>query len=264
MITLYDRGAHIPLLWTHLIPATIEGKAIHNVQNAMFAAAIAYSFNISLEDIRQGLRIFSTSFYQAPGRLNIYNEHPFKVILDYAHNPAAIQSITDLAMRLDVSGKRRLVLAMPGDRRDEDIIEAAHIVAKGFDRFICKADDARRGRGHDEVPMLLKNTLLTAGVDASAIQVIPAEAEAIEQALADCNKGDLLIILGDDITRCWKQIVHFNGGIEVKPSGDEPSHDYPDKLFEPVEHKFELAQGQRLVQDERGVRLVIELDEEAD
>jgi hypothetical protein len=38
MITLYDKGSHIPLLWTHLIPATLEGKAMHNVQNAMFAA----------------------------------------------------------------------------------------------------------------------------------------------------------------------------------------------------------------------------------
>jgi cyanophycin synthetase len=43
MITLYDRGTHMPLLWTHLIPATLEGKALHNVQNAMFAAAMAYA-----------------------------------------------------------------------------------------------------------------------------------------------------------------------------------------------------------------------------
>ena len=34
MITIYDKGAHIPLIWAHLIPATIEGKALHNVQNA--------------------------------------------------------------------------------------------------------------------------------------------------------------------------------------------------------------------------------------
>ena len=26
MITLYDKGSHIPLLWTHLIPATLEGR----------------------------------------------------------------------------------------------------------------------------------------------------------------------------------------------------------------------------------------------
>ena len=264
MITIYDKGAHIPLLWTHLIPATIEGKAMHNVQNAMFAAAMAYSFKISLEDIRQGLRIFNTSFYQAPGRLNIYDEHPFKVILDYAHNPAAIQTITDLAGRLDVTGKRRLVIAMPGDRRDEDIIEAANITAKGFNTFICKADDDRRRRGHDEVPQLLKKTLLEAGVNESDIQVIPSEQDAIEAALNQCEQGDLLIILGDDITRCWKQIVHFNGGESVKPSQEEPSHAYPEKLFESIEHKFELAEGQRLAHDERGVRLIVEHDEESD
>ncbi|MCP4845688.1 MAG: cyanophycin synthetase, partial [Actinomycetia bacterium] len=83
MITVYDRGSHIPLLWTHLIPATLEGKAMHNVQNAMFAAAVAYSMEVKLEEIRHGLRTFDTTFFQAPGRMNIHDEHPFKVILDY-------------------------------------------------------------------------------------------------------------------------------------------------------------------------------------
>jgi cyanophycin synthetase len=264
MITIYDKGAHIPLLWTHLIPATIEGKALHNVQNAMFAAAIAYSFKTSLEDIRQGLRIFNTSFYQAPGRLNVYDEHPFKVILDYAHNPAAIKTITDLAMRLDVNGKRRIVMAMPGDRRDEDIVEAAQIVAKGFDTYVCKADDVRRGRGFDEVPQLLKKTLLSEGVAEDNIQVIPSEEDAITKAMEDCKSGDLLIILGDNITRSWKQIVHFNGGTEDVSAESEPSQDFPEKLFEPIEHKFELEAGQSLVHDERGVRLVTEHEEESD
>ncbi len=264
MITIYDKGAHIPLLWTHLIPATIEGKAIHNVQNAMFATAMAYSFETSLEDIRQGLRIFNTSFYQAPGRLNIYDEHPFKVILDYAHNPAAIQTITDLATRLDVNGKRRIVLAMPGDRRDEDVVEAAKITSKGFDTFVCKADDDRRRRGHDEVPMMLKQTLMSEGINESDIEVIPSESEAVEKALKDCQKGDLLIILGDNITRCWKQIVHFNSEIDLDVPGETPSQDFPEKLYEPVEHKFELNVGESLVKDERGVRLVVERDEDSD
>lgn len=264
MITIYDKGSHIPLLWTHLIPATIEGKAMHNVQNAMFASAMAYCFDTSLDRIRQGLRTFNTSFYQAPGRLNIYDEHPFKVILDYAHNPAAMATITDLAMRLEVSGKRRLVIAMPGDRRDEDVIEAATITARGFDYIICKADDDKRGRGHDEVPQLLKATYLQNGLDESAVQVIPSEHDAVEKALADSKKGDLLVILGDNITRCWKQIVHFQSGVKVESTEDTPSQDFPEKLFEPVEHKFELHSGQSLVHDERGVRLVVERDEDSD
>jgi len=265
MITIYDKGAHIPLLWTHLIPATIEGKALHNVQNAMFAAAMAYSFDASLEDIRQGLRIFNTSFYQAPGRLNIYDEHPFKVILDYAHNPAAIKTISDLAARLEVKGKRRLVIAMPGDRRDEDIIEAARIVANTFDTFVCKADDDRRGRGHDEVPCMLQNTLIEAGVDAANIEVIPSEQEATLAGLDGCGPGDLLIILGDNITRCWKQIVHYNEEQQTKTvQASQPSQTFPEKLYQSTEHKFELQEGQRIVQDERGVHLVVERDEESD
>jgi cyanophycin synthetase len=265
MITIYDKGAHIPLLWTHLIPATIEGKAMHNVQNAMFATAMAYSFDTSLENIRQGLRIFNTSFYQAPGRLNIFDEHPFKVILDYAHNPAAIKTITDLAERLDVKGKRRIVIAMPGDRRDEDIIEAAKIVASTFDSFVCKADDDRRGRGHDEVPMLLKKTLEANGVDAKNIQVIPNEVDAVKLSLESCEPGDLVIILGDNITRCWKQIVHFNNVSEHPVNKDDkPSSDFPEKLYEPIEHKFELQEGTRIVKDERGVHIVVDREEDSD
>jgi cyanophycin synthetase len=219
---------------------------------------------VSLEDIRQGLRIFNTSFYQAPGRLNIYDELPFKVILDYAHNPAAIKTITDLAARLETRGQRRITIAVPGDRRDEDIIEAAKIVAQVFDTFICKADDNRRGRGHDEVPQLLKKTLLEQGVDEQAIQVIADEQEAVEQSLAQCAEGDLLIILGDEITRCWKQIVHFGDGQDAAPPKEQPSTSIPEKLYEPVEHKFKLEEGQSLVKDERGVRLVVERDEESD
>ena len=99
MITLYDRGGHIPLLWTHLIPATLEGHANHNVQNAMFAAAMGFSLGIKLDAIRQGLRTFDSTFFQAPGRMNVFNEHPFRVLFDYGHNAHAVAALTDLAAR---------------------------------------------------------------------------------------------------------------------------------------------------------------------
>ena len=45
---------------------------------------------------------------------------------------------------------------------------------------------------------------------------------------------------------------------------ETPSQDFPEKLFEPIEHKFELNTGESLVHDERGVRLVVEHDEDSD
>jgi cyanophycin synthetase len=209
MITLYDHGAHIPLLWTHLIPATLEGRAIHNVQNAMFAAAMAFSMGLKLEDIRHGLRTFDTTFFQAPGRMNIYDEHPFKVILDYGHNSAAVEAMVSLVKRLDVAGRRLVVLAAPGDRRDEDIAEIGRIAAGNFERYICRRDDHLRGRRPDEVPQLLRDALVASGVPAEQILVVPEEQAAVDTALRESEPGDLLLIFGDAITRTWKQVIQF-------------------------------------------------------
>jgi cyanophycin synthetase len=213
MITLYDKGRHIPLLWTHLIPATLEGRAMHNVQNAMFAAALAFSLDIKLDAIRQGLRTFDSTFFQAPGRMNVYDEHPFKVIFDYAHNAHAVGAMADLASRLDVRGRRIVVVAGPGDRRDEDICAIAGKVAGRFDHYICRRDDGLRGRAPDEVPNMIARVLRERGVPDDAIEVIPDEQAAIEAALRFCRPGDLLLLFADALTRSWKQVIKF------KPEG---------------------------------------------
>ena len=210
MITLYDKGSHIPLMWTHLVPATLEGKAMHNVQNAMFAAAMAFSLGVSLDGIRQGLRTFDTSFFQAPGRMNVFSEHPFKVILDYGHNAHAVGVMTDLVQRMDVQNRRLVVLAAPGDRRDEDILDIADTVSGKFDAYVLKRDDGLRGRDGDEVPNMLASRLRANGIEDSRIHVIPDEQQAIDSALRMAATGDLLLIFGDALARCWKQITKFN------------------------------------------------------
>ena len=261
MITLYDNGTHFQLLWTYLIPATMEGKATHNVQNAMFAAALAFSMGKSLDDIRHGLRTFDTSYFQAPGRMNVFDEHPFRVILDYGHNAAAIASICQLVDRLEVVGRRICVLAAPGDRRDEDIRAIADEAAGHFDRYICKADDNRRGRGPDEVPEMLAEQLRESSVANQQIQVIAAEAEAVQAALDMAEEGDLLVIFGDDIKRCWKQVA----GYEVGESGRRKNETKTlvESFVEEDPEAFQLDPDMELIRDERGVRIA-RLDEESD
>jgi cyanophycin synthetase len=278
MITIYDKGAHIPLLWTHLIPATLEGRAAHNVQNAMFAAAVAFSLGVKLEDIRHGLRTFDTSFFQAPGRMNVFDEHPFKVILDYGHNPAAVLAMCQLAERLDVTGRRIVVLAAPGDRRDEDVLEIARAAAGRFDRFVVRRDDSLRGRKPDEIPALLREGLLAAGVPSEAVDVVPDEREATEHALRLAAPGDLLLVFGDSLTRTWKQIISFRAD---EPAAAPPApraartpedEERPGRIVvpaappppEPAAWAAQRAAAdleEQLVVDERGVRLQREYDD---
>jgi cyanophycin synthetase len=251
MITIYDNGAHMPLLWTHLIPATIEGKATHNVQNAMFAAAMAYSFGRDLDEIRTGLRTFDTSFFQSPGRTNVYNEHPFKVILDYAHNPAGFRAMSTLASKLEPAGRSTLVMSTPGDRRDEDIRESVRACLPGFTHFVCKADTNRRGRGHDEIPQLLRSYLMAEGVAEENITMIADEEPAVDYALENAQPGDLLVITADDLTRTWKQIVNLNSDKQ-----EDRAMIPGTKVFEPPRAKrYRLEENEELIIDERGARL---------
>jgi cyanophycin synthetase len=273
MITLYERGRHIPLVWTHLIPATLEGRALHNVQNAMFAAAIAFSLDVKLDAIRQGLRTFDSTFFQAPGRMNVYDEHPFKVLFDYGHNAHAVRAMADLAQRLDCSGRRIVVLAGPGDRRDEDLVAIAGAVAGRFDHYVCRRDDALRGREPGEVPRIIAAALRSDGVGESQISIIPDEQEAIDAALHMGRPGDLLLVFSDSLVRSWKQITKFRpDGAPSAPAADKaeagtvpsaaavPSPGAPDAWPDAMGRREPISLD-GLIRDERGVRFAPESED---
>ncbi len=216
MIVIYDKNQAKQVLFASLIPATINGLAMHNVQNAMFAVAICYSMGMSLENIKNGLLTFKTDFSQVPGRLNIYDEYPFKVLMDYAHNPAALKVIGELAQRMEVKGKRTLFLSAPGDRRDEDIIEFGAIASAYFDNYIIKQDDGLRGRNSGDVPKLLKQSLIDNGVKEENIVVILDEVAGVDYALRNALDGDLVVLLADKIKRSWDQVVNFKQVLSTK------------------------------------------------
>jgi cyanophycin synthetase len=216
LIVLYEGEEQIPLLWARQIPATVEGHAIHNVQNAMFATAIAHALGVSLENIRQGLRTFTTDFFQTPGRMNFYNEHPFRVLLDYAHNAHGMAAMAQTIRGLTVNGRRIGVLAAPGDRRDEDILALARAAAPAFDFIVLREDDNLRGRKWGDTGALVRQGLLAAGFPAERISPeIYAEEAAVQHALETAQPGDLLVIFGDDLDRDWHQIVTFG-----RPAGE--------------------------------------------
>jgi cyanophycin synthetase len=259
MITLYDKGSHIPLLWTHLIPATLEGRALHNVHNAMTAAAVAFSLGIKLDAIRQGLRTFDTTFFQAPGRMNVFNEHPFKVLFDYGHNAHAVGVMADLAQRLDVTGRRIVVVAGPGDRRDADLRDIARAVAGRFDHYIVRRDDGLRGRDEDEVPRIIANELIAAGVPEKAISKIHDEQEAIDAALKMGRSGDLVLIFADALVRSWKQIIKFRpeGAPETPPAVVMQEM----RVVEPAAEEAIHAAMEGMIRDERGITIAREGDD---
>ncbi|HEX6901926.1 MAG TPA: cyanophycin synthetase [Thermoanaerobaculia bacterium] len=223
MIVLYQGERQIPLLLARHIPATIEGRALHNIQNAMFAAAVAHGIGVGVDNIRQGLRTFSTDFFQAPGRLNFYNEHPFRVLLDYAHNAHSMEAVSRTVLELAVHGRRIGVIASPGDRRDEDILALAMAAAPAFDLILLREDHDLRGRQPGETAELLRKGLFAAGVPPERIvNGVHSEEESVLKALGMARAGDLVVIFGENLAQVWDLIVHFKPAPQAAaPVGEE-------------------------------------------
>jgi cyanophycin synthetase len=210
MLVLYQGEEQVPILWARQIPATLDGAAFHNIHNAMFAAAVARGMGVSIEDIREGLRTFTTDFEQAPGRLNLYTGHPFRVLLDYAHNAPAMELLGRMVREMAVPGRRIGVITSPGDRRDEDMLALAAAAAPAFDYFVLREDDDLRGRQPGEVGELLRQGLIAANVPPERIcGETYNESGSILHALEIARAGDLVVVFGDKLQRDWDLIVNF-------------------------------------------------------
>jgi cyanophycin synthetase len=124
------------------------------------------------------------------------------VLVDYAHNHAAIDGLMELVSHFPA--RRRIgVLAMPGDRRDEDIRAAARRAAADghLDYAIVKEDQDLRGRDPGEVAGLISDSLRAAGMSDEKIVVIPSEADAVARAMDIAGEDDLVFILADKVPK---------------------------------------------------------------
>jgi cyanophycin synthetase len=239
----------MPIGWVHLLPATFEGRARMMVQNALAAAAAAHAVGAHLHDIRQGLRTFTTSIYQDPGRLNLFDLDGIRVLVDYAHNPHGLEMLGDFVERMTSASAvpgppgapswsanlRMAVIATPGDRRDEDIKELGRVAARYFDDVIIREDVKTRGRKRGETAALVLEGVedaMKSGAHVGNVEVILDEMDATRRALDRCRPGDLLVLCVDYATEVWKELesrrslAHprvlqaYDGDGQVEPAGD--------------------------------------------
>src|SRR5919108_1746574 len=218
----------MPIAWVHTLPATFEGRARMMVQNAMAAAAAAHAAGAHLHDIRQGLRSFTTSIYQAPGRLNVFELDGMKVILDYAHNPAGLEQLGAFVDQLAIDGAVRErpgeasraanlvvgVVATAGDRRDEDMRELGRVAARHFDVVIIREDRNPRGRERGETAGLVEHGVLeaiTEGARTGTVEIVLDEMDAVRRAPARRPPGDVVVLCVDYATEVYKELEARRG-----------------------------------------------------
>jgi len=206
MITMFESRRETSLLLASQIPATFSGRVRVNIENAMAAAAAAMADDVPLDYIRLGLRTFNSNFFQTPGRFNMLDYGNKRIVMDYCHNLAGLEAISDFVQRMEADSTLG-VISMPGDRSDDDMQAFGQLAARTFDRIIIREDDNTRGRARGEISGILKDAVLSTGKDPGTIEVILNELEAAQAGVDQADKGALVVLLVDKPVKVWEMLT---------------------------------------------------------
>jgi cyanophycin synthetase len=186
-----------PLLPLTEVPGGFAGAAKFAAANALAAAAAARALGLSAVEVCQALGTFDAA-HDNPGRGQLFEVGGVHVLVDYAHNPAAIGAIGDLAGQIWGAEHSVVAVTLPGDRRDDLIADCARTVADSFRRVVLYEDTDLRGRAPGEVPELVRSEIAARRPEL-AVTSVTTVADALPAALAMANPGDVVVLLHESI-----------------------------------------------------------------
>ncbi|NBL66060.1 cyanophycin synthetase [Flavobacterium sp. NST-5] len=189
------------------IPLTLGGKAKFMIANVLAATLASYLYGFKTEDISLSLQTFIPSVAQTPGRMNIFEFKKFKMMIDFAHNPAGYNAIEDLLANIEATKKIGIISGV-GDRRDEDIRECGKIAARMFDHIIIRQEKHLRGRTEEEIIDLIKEGIQSVGNN-TTFEIIPKETEALKHAISIAEEGSFITALSDVVTNAIELVQNY-------------------------------------------------------
>jgi UDP-N-acetylmuramyl tripeptide synthase len=203
--TAAPRGGRLLLTWRGRehdlgavagMPLAAGGHSHFNVANLATAALGAAGLGIDPATIAAVFARFGADPADNAGRLMRYELGGLNLIVDFAHNPAALAGLADFAQHLRGNGRLALLLGQAGNREDADIDRLAAVAAKARPDYVVVKELASylRGRAGGEIPALLRAALARAGIARERVADAPDEDQAVRMALAWSRPGDVLVL----------------------------------------------------------------------
>lgn len=158
-----------------------------NKYNILAAIAACKALGINSEDIRKGIK----SFVAPLGREDVVYDKDFKVMIDFAHTPNAIDQVLS-AIRPDIKGKLIHVFGSAGLRDQTKRPIMGKNSSQYADVIILTSEDPR-SESVDQI-----NKQIESGIVNKKLQLlkIPDRKKAIETAIEMAKKEDFVIITG--------------------------------------------------------------------
>ncbi len=178
------------------MPLAAGGHSHFNVANLATAALGAAGLGVDPATIAAVFARFGADPADNAGRLMRYELGGLNLIVDFAHNPAALAGLADFAQHLRGGARLALLLGQAGNREDADIDRLAEVAAKARPDYVVVKELASylRGRADGEIPALLRSALARAGIAKERVADASDEDQAVRMALAWSRPGDVLVL----------------------------------------------------------------------
>jgi len=195
-----------------------------NLTNMLAASAAAHSLGVSIETIAGALE-------KAPpvaGRFEfIPGEHPFSVIVDYAHTSDALMRALRTARRL--CANRLIVVFGCGGDRDRGKRPLMGRVAGDYADYAIITSDNPRSEEPAAIARQVLEGVLGSHLKTGQHQVVHDRRVAIDRAIRMAGLGDVVMIAGkghEDYQEIAGRRVHFDDREEARRVLAEISGDY--------------------------------------
>jgi len=164
---------------------------MHNVYNILAAAGAAYCDGMNAGQMVMGAGALDS----VPGRFQrVEGDHPFTVIVDYAHTPDALANALETAGSL-AKGRVITVFGCGGDRDRTKRPLMGRAAWKMSDKIVVTSDNPRTENPEAIIDDILEG-VSEADNPQGEMKVIPDRREAIRAAVRMAQEGDLVLIAG--------------------------------------------------------------------
>ena len=189
-IDVNERGCVFQLNFhkRYRLDVTLHLSGIFNVYNSLTAAALCDAVGVGAEAIREGLE----GVKSVPGRIELLDtDTSYRVILDYAHSPDALENILK-TIRQTARARVIALFGCGGDRDREKRPIMGEIGGRMADFCVLTSDNPR-----SEDPFAILREIET-GIrpTGGAYAVIENRREAIRYAMNMAEPGDVIVLAG--------------------------------------------------------------------
>ena len=178
------------------IPMTLQGAAVHNIQNALGAVALSSALGVDQQAIKSALISFNSDAADNPGRGNLFSHQGAQIMLDFAHNVHSMDAMAATLKKMRAN-RKLLLLCHAGDRTDAEARELtlSAMVMEPDGVWVCELPDYLRGRELGSMPAVITAAVRETGFADVAIRQAGSPLLGFEAILGQLEEGDLVFVM---------------------------------------------------------------------